>query len=79
MRSFSLEPFASDRETTKDPGRRAGRLVFAKSGSISSKPKLVEKLIRNLKFATKKLEKGLFVATAKLVFELYERNDPFFG
>jgi hypothetical protein len=44
-----------------------------------SKPKLVEKLIRNLKFATKKLEKGLFVATAQLVFELYERNDPFFG
>ena len=44
-----------------------------------SKPKLVEKLIRNLKFATKKLEKGLFVATAKLVFELYERNDPFWG
>ena len=44
-----------------------------------SKPKLVEKLIRNLKFATKKLEKGLFVATAKLVFELYERNDPFLG
>jgi hypothetical protein len=39
----------------------------------------VEKLIRNLKFATKKLEKGLFVATAQLVFELYERNDPFLG
>ena len=30
MRSFSLEPFAPDRETTKDPGRRAGRLVFCK-------------------------------------------------
>ena len=30
MRFFSLEPFASDRATTKDPGRRAGRLVFCK-------------------------------------------------
>jgi len=39
----------------------------------------VEKLIRNLKFATKKLEKGLLVATAQLVFEFYERNDLFFG
>ena len=30
MQSFSLEPFASDRATTKDSGRRAGGLVFCK-------------------------------------------------